>query len=124
MRHSWRSKDELKSDFLLWTPTHGLASVGRLARTYIQQLCGDTGSNLEDLPGMMHYRDGWRELGISVLAARPDNDDDDDDEISVCVSVCPPSTIDNKTVFNFSACIYKLIVFIRAIMMTKLITDF
>ena len=31
----WRSKDELISDVLLWTPTHGRTSVGRPARTYI-----------------------------------------------------------------------------------------
>ena len=36
--HCWRSKDELISDVLLWTPTHGCARVGRPARTYIQQL--------------------------------------------------------------------------------------
>ena len=32
------SKDELVSDFLLWTPTHGHASIGRPTRTYPQQL--------------------------------------------------------------------------------------
>ena len=33
--HSWRSRDELISDVLLWTPSHGQAKVGRPARTYI-----------------------------------------------------------------------------------------
>ena len=37
--HCWRSKDELISDVLLWTPTYGRAKAGRPARTYIQQLC-------------------------------------------------------------------------------------
>ena len=32
--HCWRSKDELISDVLLWTPTHGRAKAGRPARTY------------------------------------------------------------------------------------------
>ena len=41
--HCWRSKDELISDVLLWTPTYGCAKAGRPARTYIQQLCEDTG---------------------------------------------------------------------------------
>ena len=41
--HCWRSRDELISDVLLWTPTHGRAKAGRSARTYIQQLCEDTG---------------------------------------------------------------------------------
>ena len=47
--HFWRSKDELISDVLLWTPAYGQAKAGRPARPYIQQLCGDTGCNPEDL---------------------------------------------------------------------------
>ena len=34
-RHCWRSRDELISDVLLWTPTYGRAKAGRPARTYI-----------------------------------------------------------------------------------------
>ena len=41
--HCWRSRDELISDVLLWTPSHGRAKEGRPARIYIQQLCADTG---------------------------------------------------------------------------------
>ena len=37
--HCWRSRDELISDVLLWTPTYGRAKAGRQARTYVQQLC-------------------------------------------------------------------------------------
>ena len=37
--HCWRSKDELISDVLLWTSSHGRAKAGRPARTSIQQLC-------------------------------------------------------------------------------------
>ena len=48
--HCWRSRDELIRDVLLWTPTHGRAKAGRPARTYIQQLCEDTGCCPEDLP--------------------------------------------------------------------------
>ena len=59
--HCWRSKDELVSDVLLWTPTYGQAKAGRPARTYIQQLCEDTGSNPEDLPEAMNDREKWRE---------------------------------------------------------------
>ena len=47
--HCWRSRDELISDVLLWTPTYGRAKAGRPARTYIQQLCEDTGCSPEDL---------------------------------------------------------------------------
>ena len=54
--HCWRSKDELISDLLLWTPAYGQAKAGRLARTYIEQLCEDTGCNPEDLPKAMNDR--------------------------------------------------------------------
>ena len=60
-RHCWRCKDEHISDILPWTPLHEWAKAGRPARTYIQQLCADTGCNLEDLPGAMDDRDGCRE---------------------------------------------------------------
>ena len=63
-----RSKEELISDILLWTPTHGRAKAGRSARTYIQQLCTDTGCSLEDLPGAMDDRDGWRERVWEIRA--------------------------------------------------------
>ena len=53
-------KDDIISDILLWTPSHGRTKVGRPARTYIQQFCADTGYSLEDLPGAMDARDGWR----------------------------------------------------------------
>ena len=59
--HYWRSKDELISVILKWTPSHGQAKAGRPARSYIQQLCTDTGYSLEDLPGAVDDRDGWRE---------------------------------------------------------------
>ena len=59
--HCWRSKDELISDLLLWTPAYGQAKAGRPARTYIQHLCEDTGCNHEDLPKAMNDREKWRE---------------------------------------------------------------
>ena len=59
--HCWRSRDELISDVLLWTPSHGRAKGGRPARTYIQQLCEDTGCSPEDLPEAMNDRERWRE---------------------------------------------------------------
>ena len=55
--HCWRSKDELISDVLLWTPAYGQAKAGRSAQTYIQQLCEDTGCSLEDLPEAMNDRE-------------------------------------------------------------------
>ena len=59
--HCWRSRDELISDLLLWTPSHGRAKAGRPARTYIQQLCADMGCSLEDLLEAMDYWEVWRE---------------------------------------------------------------
>ena len=66
--HCWRSKDELVSDVLLWTPTYGQAKAGRPARTYIQQLCEDTGCNPEDLPEAMNDREKWRERVRDIRA--------------------------------------------------------
>ena len=66
--HCWRSKDELISDVFLWTPTYGCAKAGRPARTYIQQLCEDTGCNPEDLPEAMNDREKWRERVRDIRA--------------------------------------------------------
>ena len=46
------------SDVLLWTPSHGRASVIRPRRTYLQLLCEDTGYSLKDLPGAMEDKEG------------------------------------------------------------------
>ena len=66
--HSWRSKDELISDVLLWTPSHGGAKAGRPARTYIQQLCADTRCSPEDLLEAMDDREGWWERVRDIRA--------------------------------------------------------
>ena len=66
--HCWRSRDELIRDVLLWTPTHGRAKAGRPARTYIQQLCEDTGCCPEDLPRTMNDREEWRERVRDIRA--------------------------------------------------------
>ena len=66
--HCWRSKDELISDVLLWTPAYGQAKSGRPARTYIQQLCENTGYSPEDLPEAMNAREKWRERVRDIRA--------------------------------------------------------
>ena len=68
-RHCWRSKDEIVSDVLLWTPAYGQSKVGRPARTFIQQLCDDTGCNPEDLPKAMKDRETWRERVRDIRAS-------------------------------------------------------
>ena len=70
LNHStWRSRDELIRDVLLWIPTHGRAKAGRPAQTYIQQLCEDTGCCPEDLPRAMNDREEWRERARDIRAA-------------------------------------------------------
>ena len=66
--HCWRSEDELITDALLWTPSHGRAKAGRPARTYIQQLCADIGCSPEDLLEEMDDREGWRERVRDIRA--------------------------------------------------------
>ena len=90
IRHAglfWGSRDELISDVLLCTLSHGRAKAGWPARTYIQQLCADTGCSPEDQLEAMDDRDGGeRGSGISVLMAR--QDDDFIDISNICVIVC------------------------------------
>ena len=66
--YGWRSRDELISDVLLWTPSYGRAKAGRLSRTYIEQLCEDTWCSPEDLPEAMNDREEWRERVRDIRA--------------------------------------------------------
>ena len=68
VRHCRRIRDELTSDVLLWTPTYGRAKAWRPARTYIQQLCEDTGCSPEDLPEAMNDGEKWRERVRDIRA--------------------------------------------------------
>ena len=64
----WRSRDELISDVLLWTPSHGRAKAGHPARTYMQQLSADTGCSPEDLLKAMDDRKVWQERVRNISA--------------------------------------------------------
>ena len=66
--HCWRSRDELISDVLLWTPSHGQVKAEWPARTYIQQDCEDTGCSPEDLPEAMNSREEWRDRVRDIRA--------------------------------------------------------
>ena len=66
--HYWRSRDELISDELLWTPSHGRAKAGWPAWIYTLQLYEDTGCSPEDLPEAMNDREGWRERVRDIRA--------------------------------------------------------
>ena len=67
--HCWRSRDELICDVLLWNRTYDQAKARRLARTYIQQLCEDTGCSPEDLPEAMNDREKWWERVRDIRAS-------------------------------------------------------
>ena len=71
--HCWRSKDELISDVIRWTPSHGRAKAGQPDRTNTQQLYEDTRCSPEDLPEVRNDREGSEKgAGISVLMTRHD----------------------------------------------------
>ena len=67
--HCWRSKDKIVSDVLLWTSAYGQSKAGRPARTYIQQLCDETGCNPEDQSEGMNDRETWRERVRDIRAS-------------------------------------------------------
>ena len=66
--HCRRSKDELISDMLLWTSSHGRVKARWPVVTYLQHLCADTEYSLEDLPGAMDDRDRWQERVREIRA--------------------------------------------------------
>ena len=66
--YCWRSRDELMSDVLLWTPSHGQAKAERPAWTSIQQLCEDVRCSPEDLPEVMNDTERWWERVRDIRA--------------------------------------------------------
>ena len=50
-------------------PTYGRGKAGRPSRTYIQQLCEDTGCSPEDLPEAMNDRERWCERVRDIRAS-------------------------------------------------------
>ena len=73
--YCWRTRDELISDVLLWTPSHGRAKAGRPTLSYIQQLFADRGCSPDDRPEVMIGRGSERGSGTSVLIEGHDDDD-------------------------------------------------
>ena len=71
-RDAGESKEELISNVLLWTTTHGHTSMGHPSKTYILQLYADTDCRLEDLSRVMVDKDRERELKEPVLSSRHD----------------------------------------------------
>ena len=58
--------DELISD---GPPTYGRANAGRPARTYVQQLCENTGCSPEGQPEATNEREKWRERVRDIRAS-------------------------------------------------------
>ena len=78
--HFWRSRDELVSDVLRWTPSQERAKAGCPEHTYsssvqILDVARKTYQNQWTIGG------GKRGSEISTLIVWPDDDDDDDDII-------------------------------------------
>ena len=69
--HSYRSKQELASDLILWQPTHGHRGRGRPNKTYIDQLAADTGCPSDHLATAMSDRPSWKERVRAIRAIRP-----------------------------------------------------
>ena len=67
--HSFRSKEELAGDVLLWQPKHGKQSTGRPKKSYIDQLISDTGCSYQELPTAMGDRDEWRKRVMANRAS-------------------------------------------------------
>ena len=62
-RHCWWSKDEH-----IWSRSPEHTSVGQPAKTYIHQLCADTGYCLVDFPSVIAERNEWRERVKGICA--------------------------------------------------------
>ena len=67
--HCKTSKDELIRDVLIWTPAYGPAKVGRPPRTYIRQLCENTGCSPEDMSKAMNDKEMWWERTRDIRAS-------------------------------------------------------
>ena len=64
--HWHRRTDQIISKVLLWQPKQGKRMRGRPYLTYIDQLCKDTGLNVNELSKAMSDRDKWKVIVESV----------------------------------------------------------
>ena len=69
--HSYRNKEELASDLILWQPKHGHRGRGRPNKTFVDQLSSDTGCLPEHLATAMSDRQRWKERVTAIRATRP-----------------------------------------------------
>ena len=59
--HCRRSKREIISDEILWTPTYGHTNVGPTSKNLHSSYCTDTAFHLKDVQRAIANRDEWRE---------------------------------------------------------------
>ena len=71
--HSWVSKDELISNVLWRTTSHGHTSIGLPAKTYIHQICAD--KRLTKCPRPKGMDGEGKSKESTLLACHDDNDD-------------------------------------------------
>ena len=69
--HCYRSKDQVVSDLILWTPNHSKAKVGCPSETFTKQLTGNADCQFEHLTRAMEDREYWRERVNMVWAIFP-----------------------------------------------------
>ena len=60
--HCYRSEEEIVKDVLLWMPNHGTTKLRRPRKTYVKQLCDDTGPTTEELKTSMKDRTTWKRI--------------------------------------------------------------
>ena len=60
--HCYLGEEEIVEDVLLWTPNHGTTKFVRPRKTYINQLCDDTGLTTEELKTAMKDRTTWKKI--------------------------------------------------------------
>ena len=68
--HCYRSEEEIVKDVLLWTPNHGTIKIGP-RKTYVKQLCDDTGLTTEGLKTTMKDRTTWKQIVESARETIP-----------------------------------------------------
>ena len=82
--HCWRSRDELISNVLLWTPSHGRAKDVQLGPAYNSSvLIQDVALKTYQKRWTVERGGGWG-LGSSVLMTRHDDDEEDIYSIPYC----------------------------------------
>ena len=68
--HCYRSEQEIVKDVWLWT--HGKTKLGRPRKTYVKQLCEDTGLTTEELRTVMNDRTTWKKIVERAQGNNPD----------------------------------------------------